>query len=114
MSNPQEAGGGCCSGPDQAVVFPSGLGEQAALFKALGDEVRLKLLYLVRDEEVCVCDLVDVLEMAQGTLSHHLSVLHRAGLVTVRKQGRWNYYRATAIAKNPLAVFAEDERASGR
>lgn len=83
------------------------LGQKARLFKALGDEVRLKLLHLVRDQEVCVCDLVSILNMAQGTLSHHLLVLQQAGLVTSRKQGRWNYYQATALAREPLAIFEE-------
>jgi ArsR family transcriptional regulator len=49
-----------------------------------------------------VCDLVAVMGMAQGTLSHHLGVLQQAGLVTARKQGRWNYYRATAPALDAL------------
>lgn len=96
---------GCCGAPDQPIDFPPGLDEKAKLFKALGDEVRLKLLHLVRDEEICVCDLVTVMAMAQGTLSHHLSVLQQAGLVTARKQGRWNYYQATPLAKHPLEVF---------
>jgi ArsR family transcriptional regulator len=85
--------------------FPADLADRARLFKALGDEVRLKLLHLVRDQEVCVCDMMAVLGMAQGTLSHHLSVLHQAGLVTARKQGRWNYYQATPLARGPLDVF---------
>lgn len=95
----------CCTGPVQSPEFPEGLSEKAKIFKALGDEVRLKLLHLVQDQEVCVCDLVDMLEMPQGTLSHHLSVLLQAGLVTVRKQGRWNHYQATPLAKGQLAVF---------
>jgi ArsR family transcriptional regulator len=102
---PQETPRACCSAPSDQAEFPAGLGDKARLFKALGDEVRLKLLYLVRDQEVCVCDLMAVMGMAQGTLSHHLSVLHQAGLVTARKQGRWNYYQATPLARGPLAVF---------
>ncbi len=94
-----------CAEPIRSPEFSVGLCEKAKLFKALGDEVRLKLLHLVRDQEVCVCDLVDMLEMPQGTLSHHLSVLLQAGLVTVRKQGRWNHYQATPLAKGSLAVF---------
>lgn len=82
------------------------LADQAALFKALGDEVRLTLLHLVRDQEVCVCDLIPMLGMAQSTLSHHLGILHRAGLVSMRKQGRWNYYRATDLAEQAHPVFA--------
>lgn len=96
----------CCENPP-ATNFPAGLADKARLFKALGDEVRLKLLYLVKDQEVCVCDLVDVLGMPQGSLSHHLSVLSQAGLVTARKQGRWNYYKATATAQEPLTIFEE-------
>lgn len=98
----------CCPAPDSVPSFPDDLAEKARVFKALGDEVRLKLLHLVRDQEVCVCDLVALFGMAQGTLSHHLSVLHQAGLVTVRKQGRWNYYQATAQALGLLEVFGGD------
>ena len=88
----------CCAHPDVAATFPADLAAKARVFRALGEEARLRLLHLVRADEVCVCDLVGVMGMPQGTLSHHLGVLHQAGLVTARKQGRWNYYRATAIA----------------
>ncbi|MNS40550.1 hypothetical protein D3C72_728700 [compost metagenome] len=53
MEAPQSAPD-CCSGSSTPEGFPPGLAEKARLFKALGDEVRLKLLYLVRDQEVCV------------------------------------------------------------
>lgn len=99
----------CCESP-HPTVFPAELAEKARLFKALGDEVRLKLLHLVKDHEVCVCDLVDTLGMPQGSLSHHLSVLSQAGLVTARKQGRWNYYKATDAAKEPITIFEELSR----
>lgn len=102
---PQEAQPVCCSAPSAQPGFPADLAKKARLYKALGDEVRLKLLHLVRDQEVCVCDLMSAMGMAQGTLSHHLSVLHQAGLVTARKQGRWNYYQATPLARGPLDVF---------
>lgn len=95
----------CCPGTEQAVDFPADLRDNAKVFKALGDEVRLKLLYLVREQEVCVCDLVARLGMAQGTLSHHLAVLQQAELVVSRKQGRWNYYQATRLAISRLGVF---------
>lgn len=94
----------CCKS-QLSKNFPADLAEKARLFKALGDQIRLKLLLLVTDQEVCVCDLVDVLGMPQGTLSHHLSVLSQAGLVTARKQGRWNYYQATPLAQASLANF---------
>lgn len=96
----------CCGSPS-LTQFPAELGDKARLFKALGDEVRLKLLHLVREQEVCVCDLVETLGMPQGSLSHHLSVLSQAGLVSARKQGRWNYYQATELAKRPMAAFED-------
>lgn len=104
MLNKLEQLTACCESP-LPTEFPAELGDKARLFKALGDEVRLKLLHLVKDREVCVCDLVDALGMPQGSLSHHLSVLNQAGLVSSRKQGRWNYYRATPLAGGPLAIF---------
>ena len=103
MTSHQEIG--CRTNPLHAVPFPSGLEKAAQLFKALGDETRLKLLYLVKDQEVCVCELMATMGMPQGTLSHHLLLLHQAGLVTARKEGRWNYYQATPLAQGPLTVF---------
>lgn len=94
-----------CNAALSSVEFPSGLALRAQLFKALGDEIRLKVLHLLRDHEVCVCDLMAVLKMPQGTLSHHLAVLQQAGLVVFRKQGRWNYYQATPCALGPLTAF---------
>lgn len=102
---PQDASAACCAGTSTPPGFPDDLAAKARLFKALGDEVRLRLLFLVREQEICVCDLMEAIGMAQGTLSHHLSVLHQAGLVTARKQGRWNYYQATPLARGPLGVF---------
>ncbi len=96
----------CCDGEPEARPFPPDLAAKARVFRALGDEVRLRLLHLVQAEEVCVCDLVGLMGMPQGTLSHHLSVLHQAGLVTARRQGRWNYYQATALAQGPLLSLA--------
>ena len=87
------------------VQFPPKLARQAQLCKALGDEVRLKVLYLVQDQEVCVCKLIPLLNLPQGTLSHHLGVLQQAGLLSARKQGRMNFYRATPLARKLLAVI---------
>ena len=85
------------------AAFPADLAEQARCHKALGDELRLRLLHLVREREVCVCDLVAALAIPQGTLSHHLAVLQQAGLVRSRRQGRWNHYQATEAARRWLA-----------
>lgn len=67
--------------------------EQALrLFRALGDETRLRLIERLREGEQCVCDLTDELEAGQSRLSFHLKTLKDAGVVTDRRQGRWIYY----------------------
>ena len=63
------------------------------LFRALADKTRLRLLNLMRDEEVCVCYLVEVLKMKQPKVSRHLAYLRRAGVVSARRQGTWMHYR---------------------
>lgn len=62
-------------------------------FQALGDGTRLRLLNLMRDEELCVCNFVEVLAQPQPKISRHLAYLHRAGIVEVRRDGRWMHYR---------------------
>jgi ArsR family transcriptional regulator, arsenate/arsenite/antimonite-responsive transcriptional repressor len=62
------------------------------MFRALGDETRLRLLQRLRAGEQCVCDLTEDLETRQSLLSFHLRTLKDAGLVTDRREGRWVYY----------------------
>lgn len=61
-------------------------------YKALGDKTRLKILALLKNEELCVCELVEILEMTQPSVSQHLRKLKNAKLVTERRQGQWVYY----------------------
>ena len=77
----------------------------AAWFSVLGDPTRLRLLSLIgaAGEACAACDLVEPLGVSQPTVSHHLQVLHQAGLVEREKQGRWVYYRPVA---ERLAVLA--------
>lgn len=63
------------------------------MFRAFSDRTRLRLLHLLRGGEVCVCDLVRVLEVPQSKVSRHLAYLRKAGLVTARKEGLWMHYR---------------------
>ena len=65
----------------------------AKLFKALSDETRLRILALLSHGELCVCDLMEVLNLPQSTVSRHLAHLRNAGLVDDRRQGVWMYYR---------------------
>ena len=63
------------------------------LFKAFADPVRLRLLNLLADGELCVCHLHEALELPQSTVSRHLAYLRKRGLVVGRKQGLWVHYR---------------------
>lgn len=62
-------------------------------FRAFADWTRLRILNLLRTGELCVCDLVDVLQIPQPYASRHLACLRKARLVQTRKAGLWNYYR---------------------
>ncbi|MEG4581880.1 metalloregulator ArsR/SmtB family transcription factor [Microcoleus sp. MON1_C5] len=61
-------------------------------FHALSDPLRLQILELLREQELCVCDLCDRLSVSQPKLSFHLKTLKEAGLVRSRQEGRWIYY----------------------
>jgi|WetSurMetagenome_2_1015567.scaffolds.fasta_scaffold00151_13 ArsR family transcriptional regulator, arsenate/arsenite/antimonite-responsive transcriptional repressor len=62
------------------------------IFKALSDEIRLRILKLLQNGELCVCDIVAALDMSQPKISFHLSTLKEAGLIRDRKEGRWIHY----------------------
>jgi DNA-binding transcriptional ArsR family regulator len=64
----------------------------ANIFKALSDETRLRVMKLLQERELCVCELMQVLSMSQPRISRHLSVLKNAGLVDDRRDGKWVYY----------------------
>lgn len=60
--------------------------------KAFSDPNRVRILAALRGGELCVCELVDALALSQSTLSTHLQVIRRAGLVDTRREGKWSYY----------------------
>jgi len=62
------------------------------IFKALSEEIRLRILKLLEQKELCVCDIVAALDMIQPKVSFHLAVLKEAGLIKDRKQGKWVHY----------------------
>lgn len=64
----------------------------AAVFKALCDENRIRILKLLTGGEKCACKLLDELSVTQPTLSHHMKILCDSGLVAGRKEGKWMYY----------------------
>ncbi len=69
------------------------LPSEVRIFKALADTNRLKIIKLLKEGELCVCELTAVLTTSQSTVSHHLSVLKNAGLIKERKEGKWSYFR---------------------
>ncbi len=66
---------------------------EVEIFKAAADPCRLKILKLLRDGELCVCEIMTALDRPQSSTSHHLSILKDAGLIKERKEGKWSRYR---------------------
>lgn len=73
-----------------------------AIAQALSDENRVRALLALGDEEVCACQLIELLELAPSTVSAHMSILKRAGLVVGKKRGRWMYYRIPGKEASPV------------
>jgi ArsR family transcriptional regulator len=71
----------------------------AELFHALADPIRVDVVTMLLDGERCVCDLMSDLDLAQSRLSWHLKTLVDAGIISGRREGRWNYY-----SLNPAAL----------
>lgn len=71
--------------------LPSAIG----VLKAMGHPVRLRILTMLREGELCVCQMTALLDLATSTVSAHLAELRRAGLVSEKKDGRWVFYRLT-------------------
>jgi len=103
----------CCSPLSAEPLSQAQAGRVAPLLKALADPVRLRLMSLVASHtggEACVCDLNEAFDLTQPTISHHLKVLHEAGLLDRDKRGVWVYYRARAEALASLAALIADPR----
>lgn len=66
--------------------------DAAGIFKALGDENRIRILKMLRSGEKCACKLLEELNISQPTLSHHMKTLCDVGIVTGRKEGKWTHY----------------------
>ncbi len=73
------------------------------LFKALSDGTRLRILNLLLERELCVCELMDVLKMSQPRISHQLRILKDAGLIADRREGKWMVYALEAAGEEEPA-----------
>jgi DNA-binding transcriptional ArsR family regulator len=80
-----------------------------AVLSTLGNETRYRLARVLADAdgELCVCELTAVVDVSESAISHALSDLRDAGLVTRRKDGRWRKYEATPVAEAVIAALAE-------
>ncbi|WP_432799750.1 ArsR/SmtB family transcription factor [Poriferisphaera sp. WC338] len=67
--------------------------EYLNITKALSDETRVRALMMLDGQELCLCEIIDILKLAPSTVSKHMSLLYTAGLIHRRKQGKWQYYR---------------------
>ena len=95
----------CCEPVLATPLSETEADDLAAAFKVLADPARLRLLSMIASaEEACACDLVEPLGRSQPTVSHHLSVLTDAGLLTREKRGRWAWYR---VVPERLAVLRD-------
>jgi ArsR family transcriptional regulator len=95
----------CCSPLTREPLSAEQAERVVPLVKAIADPVRLRLLSLVAshaDGEACVCDLNDAFDLSQPTISHHLKLLHEAGLLDREKRGVWVYYRVNTSALGDL------------
>jgi DNA-binding transcriptional ArsR family regulator len=79
------------------------LRDYEAVLKAAADPNRVRILKMLETGEMCVCQIVAVLELSQSTVSKHLSLLRAAGLVDERKDGRWVHIRLSRSAVNDYA-----------
>ncbi len=83
------------------------LREMEERFRALGDKNRLQILALLADKELCAGDILESMDIAQSTLSHHMKILTEAGIVKCRKQGKWSYYSVDRKLQTELKRLAE-------
>jgi ArsR family transcriptional regulator len=67
--------------------------EVLAITKALSDGNRVRALIFLKEGELCLCQIIEMLKLAPSTVSKHMAILHGAGLVEARKEGRWMFYR---------------------
>jgi ArsR family transcriptional regulator len=96
----------CCSPVTKGVLDVDQAERLAAIFKALSDPTRVRLLSMIAAHEhgeACVCDLTEPVGLSQPTVSHHLKQLVLAGLITREQRGKWAYYRVVDSALGTLA-----------
>lgn len=106
----------CCGGPAGEALDEGQASDLATAFKALADPIRLRLLSMIAAApggEACACDLVEPLGRSQPTISHHLSLLVDAGLITREKRGKWAWFRVVDERMRELRIALESNTPVG-
>ena len=101
----------CCAPLATPTLSDAEAGATAALFRALADPARVKIVNVLAraDEPVCVCEFVPALRLTQPTVSHHLKKLTDAGLLEREQRGKWAYYSLSRTAVERLASLVKVE-----
>ncbi|MDO9522447.1 MAG: metalloregulator ArsR/SmtB family transcription factor [Methanocorpusculum sp.] len=84
------------------------MSDPETIFKAFGDATRLRILALLQDHELCVCEIEAALSLSQPNASRSLTILKNAGIIQSRKQAQWTYYK---ISDDFSAVYPDLSRA---
>lgn len=101
--------GGCGGAANQAGCSRTGMPpaeeikRQSEFFKAISDPARVRIIYALKDGELCVCQLMELMDMPQTVVSHHLKVLKYAGIINDQRSGKWIYY--SLVDSRALAVL---------
>ena len=82
--------------------------EMGELFKMFGDPTRLKILYVLFEKEVCVCDIAKIINMQQSAVSHQLRVLKSSNLVKYRREGKTIYYSLSDDHVKTIFLMAKE------
>jgi ArsR family transcriptional regulator, arsenate/arsenite/antimonite-responsive transcriptional repressor len=99
----------CCAPLGATTLSDEEADATAALFKALGDPVRVKIVNLIATapEALCACDINELFDLTQPTVSHHLKRLTEAGLLERDQRGKWAYFSLKRDAVEKLAAVAD-------
>jgi ArsR family transcriptional regulator len=99
----------CCAPLSAPLLSDDEAEATAAVFRALGDATRVRIVNVLAtsDEPVCICNLVEPLELTQPTVSHHMKKLLDVGLVEREQRGKWAYFTLNADALRTLATVAD-------
>ena len=81
------------------------LKQKAKLFQAIGDPMRLKILFAVNEQPLCACLIREILGISDSKLSYHLTVLKKARLIAGRKRGQWIIYGPTETGKRMVGIL---------